>query len=320
MAVARTVIAALALVGVIGFTLSIWLLLLGAPDVALTLLLVEILTVVVAVPVLRRRPDLLPRAQHRAGTALAAGAAVLLGLAAGAGVWLMTGRTARSPAADYLLAEAEVATGGSNVVNTVLVDFRGLDTLGEIGVLVAAAVGLLALLGSLPDRRLRWFAPAELGVVTAGARVVVPSLVVAAALLFWRGHDQPGGGFIAGLVCGLALVLAQLVGWNVRLPRAGALLAVGLGIATVTGLLGLGVAGAFLEPIKVAVPLLDDGLTTSLLFDLGVLLVVLGLVRTAVARLEASADLGHDTAPEPAEVPDPAGQPSAEPAQQRQVV
>jgi multicomponent Na+:H+ antiporter subunit A len=299
MATVRSAIGALVLVGVVGFTVSIWLLLLGAPDVAFTLLLVEILTVVVAVPVLRGRPDLLPAPHGRRGTAVAAVGAVTVGLLAGGAVWLLTGRSAPSAAADYLLAEAETDTGGANVVNTVLVDYRGLDTFGEIGVLMAAALGLLVLLGHRRTAPLRWFGPGETPVLEVGARIVVPVLVLVAAVLFWRGHDLPGGGFIAGLVLGLAVVVARLVGWRLRLPPPAVLLAAGLGTATLTGLLGLLAAGSFLEPMKVAVAWSADGLTSSLLFDLGVVLVVLGLVQAAVDRLEAVETAAGPPVPEP---------------------
>jgi multicomponent Na+:H+ antiporter subunit A len=74
------------------------------------------------------------------------------------------------------------------------------------------------------------------------------------------------------------------------MPSPAVLLAAGLGTATVTGLLGFVLAGSFLEPVKVGVPWSADGLTSSLLFDLGVVLVVLGLVQTAVDRLDAARD------------------------------
>ncbi len=304
--VGRTV-AALVLVGVIGFALSVWLVLLGAPDVALTLLLVEILTVVVAVPVLRGRTDALPRSSRRS-TLSASAMAVAIGLAAGGAAWLLTGRRERSVAGDYLVSQAETDTGGANVVNTVLVDYRGLDTLGEIVVLFAAAAGLAVLLGRIPPQVARWFTPGESQVLAAGATVIVPALVVVGAVLFWRGHDEPGGGFIAGLTLGLALVVVRLARWQLRLPRSSTVLALGVGIATTTGLVGLAVAGSFLEPIKVSVPLLPEPLTSSLLFDLGVVLVVLGLVQTAIDRLEAAAAAGDampDTSSEAA--PDRAG-------------
>jgi multicomponent Na+:H+ antiporter subunit A len=116
-------------------------------------------------------------------------------------------------------------------------------------------------------------------------------------VLFWRGHDLPGGGFIAGLVFGLAVVVARRAGWRSLLPSPRVLLAVGLGTTTSTALLGLVVAGAFGEPLKASLPLLGDP-TTALLFDLGVVLVVLGLVSAAVDRLEAADDARVEPEPE----------------------
>ncbi len=308
---ARTPLAAMVGAGIIGLAISVWLLLLGAPDVALTLLLVEILTVVVAAPVLaglpRRKRVATAGIGRRQVSHLVAGvAAVVVGLAAGAVVWAFTGRRGPSDAATYYLAEAEEATGGSNVVNTILVDFRGLDTLGEIVVLGAAALGLLAAPVVIRSRG-RTNAPLAAGdlgraeqlVLRTGAVVVLPLLLVSAAVLFWRGHDEPGGGFIAGLVAGAALVVAQLSGIKVRLPSVTVLVGVGLLLAVGIGLVGLAVTGSFLEPMKIPLP--GDGyLTTSLIFDLGVFAVVIGLVNAALTRLVDPAE-GVPTTPQESE-------------------
>ncbi|MCB0915177.1 MAG: DUF4040 domain-containing protein [Actinobacteria bacterium] len=293
---ARSPLAALVGAGIVGLTLSVWLLILGAPDVALTLLLVEILTVVIAAPVLAGLPRRSgsrsePARRVRGSQRIAGVSALVVGLAAGAVVWAFTGRRGSSEAAEYYLAEAEEATGGSNVVNTILVDFRGLDTLGEVVVLAAAAGGLLAATrltskqrNQRPESAPGVLGPAEQLVLRTGSVVVLPLLLVAAAILFWRGHDEPGGGFIAGLLGGAALVVAHLAGLRPRLPRVTTLISTGLLLAIGVGLVGLGLAGAFLAPIKFSLPGLTD-LTTSLIFDLGVFLVVIGLVRAALTRL-----------------------------------
>ncbi len=286
---ARTAIAALVLAGFIGLVISVWLLLLGAPDVALTLLLVEILTVVVAAPVLAR----LPAQRDVSKPTRAAVSAIGVGLLSGLAVWAFTGRREPSMLSEYFLTQAEDLTGGMNVVNTILVDFRGLDTLGEITVLFAAALGLLAA-GALGVRGRAEMIGDTLGhggqvVLRVGARIVIPLLVIAAVVLFWRGHDEPGGGFIAGLVAGSALAVAGVSGIHVPLPRVTALLAAGLLIALLGSVIGLLAGGAVLQPIKVDVPVIGS-LTSSLIFDLGVFLVVVGLVRTALQRLDGLDD------------------------------
>ena len=282
---ARTTMPALVLAGFVGLIIAVWLILLGAPDVALTLLLVEFLTVVVAAPVLARLP------QHRdvGSPAKAAVAAGVVGIISGLAVWAFTGRRGPSELSVYFLTEAEEATGGTNVVNTILVDFRGLDTLGEITVLFAAALGLFAATNvtkrARHDALIEVFGPGEQAVLRVGARVVIPLLLLVTVVLFWRGHDEPGGGFIAGLTAGAAVAVAMIAGIRLRLPSAGTMLAVGLGTALASGLIGPLTGGAALAPVKVSVPVVGS-LTSSLIFDLGVLLIVVGLVRVALERLD----------------------------------
>src|SRR5699024_5613630 len=145
--VAPTRVSAIVVTGVVGFTTTLWYYVLGAADVALTQLLVEILTVLVMVLVLRRLPKRFRPASNRrrigAGAlALAAGAATTLG------VLLLTGRRPMSPAGQYFLSDGEDLTGGQNVVNTILVDFRALDTRGELTVLGVAGVAVAAILAA----------------------------------------------------------------------------------------------------------------------------------------------------------------------------
>jgi multicomponent Na+:H+ antiporter subunit A len=282
---ARSAIAALVLAGFVGLIIAVWLLLLGAPDVALTLLLVEFLTVVVAAPVLARLPV------HRdvGRSTIAAISAVVVGVISGLGVWAFTGRSGPSELSSYFLTQAEDLTGGTNVVNTILVDFRGLDTLGEVTVLFAAALGLLAAtavsIKARQDAVSEVLGIGERTVLRVGANIIVPLLIFAAIVLFWRGHDEPGGGFIAGLVAGAAVAVASISGIRLRLPGPVVLLASGLLIALISGLAGPLAGGAILEPVKVTLPLLGAQ-TSSLLFDLGVALIVVGLVRTALQRLD----------------------------------
>src|SRR5690606_24233257 len=88
----------------------------------------------------------------RVGRTTAAVFAVTAGLAAGGVTWVMTGRRERSPLADYYIEQAPEVTGGDNIVNTILVEFRALDTLGELAVLGMAGVALAAVLSTVRNR------------------------------------------------------------------------------------------------------------------------------------------------------------------------
>lgn len=295
----RSRIGAVAILGIIGFLIAGWFLLLGGVDLALTQMLVEILTVVVAVLVLRRLPDLFAPvgALRRWGTA---GIAVVLGLIAGAATLALTGRRDPTFAADWYVRETEEAAGGTNLVNSILVDFRGLDTFGEITVLAVAAVGLLALLrGEAPaDEKARTMdLPGDRTVLSTVSAILVPLIAAVALWLLWRGHYEPGGGFVAALVAALAVVIARLprsADAPSRLRPAG-LLAAGLIIAVASGVIGL-TQGSFLHPITGSIEIgpLYQGLTTSLIFDLGVFFAVLGLVAAALDRFTRGAVLSTD--------------------------
>jgi multicomponent Na+:H+ antiporter subunit A len=290
-AVARmsSTVGAVALLGAIGMLMTVWFLLAGAPDVALTLLLVEVLTAVVAAFVLRGLPPRFPVGTLR-GALGAAGLALVAGVAAAAGTLALAGPRGLSPVGQFYVDNAAPLTGGRNVVNTVLVDFRGLDTLGEISVLAAAGLGLLLLLPSQ-----RWGAlPAPYGRLLGPAyRVLAPTTLTLSAYLLLSGHNTPGGGFIAALVAGAAAMLGLLsrvrgdvrTGWP---PPSEPLLSGGLTVSVLVGLAAMIAGKAFLTPAKatVSLPLLGPvSLSTSLLFDVGVYLLVLGVMAAAVDRL-----------------------------------
>ncbi|BBF99001.1 MULTISPECIES: hydrogen gas-evolving membrane-bound hydrogenase subunit E [Pseudonocardia] len=313
--IARDRLTAVLAAGVVGFSVALWFFGLGAADVALTQLLVEVLTVAVIVLILRRLPRGFPRARGRDRRAvprvvLAVGA----GVAATTATLLMTGWRAPSAASVWFLAEAEGQTGGSNVVNTILVDFRALDTFGELVVLALAALVMTALLDARRSQPLQVPARPAAPVVDpranaiflrTAAKVLVPFLLLASVYVLLRGHNAPGGGFIGALVGASALVLAYLAApsdttGRVRLPF---LLVAGMGavVAAATGLLGL-LDGSFLRPLHADV--LGVHLSTALVFDVGVYLAVLGVV---VAGLNL---LGSPPADEPD--PDPPTERSAQ--------
>ena len=197
------------------------------------------------------------------------------------------------------------------MVNVILVDFRGYDTWGEITVLGIAGIGVLALLDGLRAHRPRadqslgdggrpWsFAEPPL-MLRQVARLILPLALVVTAYIFWRGHGLPGGGFIAGLITAVALVVQYMArgqGWAEGVLRAGGgtrytrWIGSGLLIATLTGI-GAFVLGrpyltsAHANPV---LPLLGEApLATAALFDLGVYITVVGATMLMLSALGAA--------------------------------
>ncbi|CAL9589729.1 Na(+)_H(+) antiporter subunit A [Streptomyces sp. enrichment culture] len=279
----RSALAAVALLGAVGLIVAVWFLLAGAPDVALTLLLVEVLTAMTAAFVLSGLSPRFPRPRRGVAAAALAGAA---GLVAALGTLALTGGRELSPAGAYFLEAAEPETGGRNVVNTILVDFRGLDTLGEASVLAAAALGLLLLLPGQPDGTAGGPRAPYGRVLGPAHRLLLPGIAGFSAYLFLRGHNEPGGGFSAALVAGTAVAFGYLAGrTGTRWLSPRPLLAAGLVLGAAVGLAATALGDPFLTPFTIPVP--GGVLSSPLLFDAAVYLMVLGLVVTVVDRLGA---------------------------------
>lgn len=141
----RNLLSAVITVGLVGMGLSILFLLLGAPDIAITQVVVEVIVVTVMIRVTTRTADE-ERGRPRSLAAVVAGVGavlVLVGAALAAFASLPAFGAARAVPADWYLAHAERATGATNVVTAILLDFRGYDTLGEVTVIVAAIAGAL---------------------------------------------------------------------------------------------------------------------------------------------------------------------------------
>lgn len=310
-------LAAVVSLSAVGIGITVQIFALGGPDVGLTQLLVEALTVLMIMLVLQKLPLRFGRSP-RWGQRAALATAVCAGAAAGLGAFALTGRRERSEIAEYYLTQGPEITHGYNVVNTILVEFRALDTLGELTVLGMAGVAIVAVLSTVRDRYLdpppekdRSFvpdpevplrgpgSPAERALHQAWGnavplqllvRVTAPLLLIISAILFWRGHNSPGGGFIAALVGSTIVALVYLSSARdqqvgpVRAPMV--LIGSGVTVAILTGLGGLVAEGSFLAPVS-----RDVGwtyLTSALLFDLGVYAAVLGLVMEAFNLLGAT--------------------------------
>lgn len=290
---------ALIVLGAVGLVVSLAFVQFSAPDLALTQLSVEIVTVVLLMLALYFLPQTSPRIsaawRHWRDGMLA----VCLGLGAAVlTLAVLTRDTANF--ADYFISQSVPGGGGTNVVNVILVDFRGFDTLGEITVLALAGLGIFALL-----QQLKVDAPATDGAGRAWAadthplllqtfsRVLFPLMWLVAAFIFLRGHNLPGGGFIAGLIAALAVVLQYMangMAWTTQRWRTDmhTWLGGGLMLATVTGLASMVFAYPFLTSahVHLHLPLVGDvGLASAMFFDAGVFLVVVGATVLALVEL-----------------------------------
>jgi multicomponent Na+:H+ antiporter subunit A len=294
-AVARSRVTALASVGVVGVGISVVFVLLGAPDLAMTQFLVDMLVVVVALLAMRLLPRIQPAERtpwyvrmRDAGIAIGVGgllATLLLAVIA---------TPLHREISDFYAAASVPQGFGSNIVNVILVDFRALDTLGEITVLAVAAIGAHALVrfhrmpaGLAP--------PGSSLILRTTTRFLFTLLMLYSLFLLLRGHDAPGGGFIGGLIAAGAFALYLMAygadGLRRLLPiPPRTLISAGLLVAVASGALAIVQRLPFLTARWTTVTFGPAGtpvkLGTPLLFDLGVYLVVIGFVLTLVLDLE----------------------------------
>jgi multicomponent K+:H+ antiporter subunit A len=289
---------ALIYLGVIGLVVSLTFGGLSAPDLLLTQLLVEVASILLLLLALH----FLPQRSARTDPPRRRWRDAIVALGAGVGVsaivYAVLSRPKPDSLAPWFLENAVPGAFGANAVNVILVDFRGFDTLGEITVLGLAAVIVAALLP-----RARTLPEAQPGddrsqMLEITARVMLPLVALVAVWFFLRGHNQPGGGFIGGLVLAIGLLLPYLgsgTAWVERrsLPSFEAWIGWGLACATLTGLTSLALGYPFLTSTYFApvLPVVDKlSIASAMFFDLGVFLTVAGAAMLALTRLGRLSD------------------------------
>ena len=109
----------------------------------------------------------------------------------------------------YYIDRGREETGATNIVTSVVVNYRGFDTLGEITVLFVAAIGLGAVLATRREKEKREIEPASL-VLYTGCRFLFPMILLFGAYIFIHGHLTPGGGFQGGAIIASAFLLVYL--------------------------------------------------------------------------------------------------------------
>jgi multicomponent K+:H+ antiporter subunit A len=294
---------ALITIGVVGIIVSLAFLYFSAPDLALTQISVEVVTVILMLLALNLLPKKMPRESSAARRWRDVVIACLGGLGLGALTWAMITRDG-STLSGYYLENSVPGGGGTNVVNVILVDFRGFDTFGEIIVLGIAATIIFALLdGALQGevgRKLAAWVPDQKRakdrhpmMLVIATRVMLPLALMVGAYIFLRGHNLPGGGFIAGLVVAIALIMQYMAsgfGWAAQRMRVDYHAMIGVGVLTAgaTGIVAWLADRPFLTSAfgHFDLPLIGGiELASAMAFDIGVFLTVIGATMLALASL-----------------------------------
>jgi multicomponent Na+:H+ antiporter subunit A len=338
---------AVVLVGVTGYGMAALFALQGAPDLAFTQVLVETVTLVAFVLVLRRLPARIGVAHPRRRRSwLRIILAVGVGLTMAVVAMIALGSRIADPISLDLAGMAYQGGHGKNVVNVTLVDIRGWDTMGELSVIIVAATGVASLIfldrrtDDLPrpprtsgrkgflmrqrpvteparprgrslgddeteETRLAWLlagrtlAPENRSILLeVTVRLLFHSIIVVSLFVLFSGHNAPGGGFAGGLVAGMALVARYLAGGRYELGAAvtidaGKLLGTGLVLAVGTALAPLFFGVDALTSTWVEGELGALGhveFVSSTIFDVGVYLVVIGLVLDVLRSLGGEVD------------------------------
>ncbi|MDQ0632151.1 multicomponent Na+:H+ antiporter subunit A [Arthrobacter pascens] len=357
---------AVLMVSVTGYGVALMFALQGAPDLALTQMLVETIILVAFVLAMRSLPAEL---RDRTGGKYRV-VRVIIGLAFGttmvfAAIQAMGSRVAAPVSLDFPHLAYE-GGGGLNIVNVTLVDIRAWDTFGEISVLALAATGVASLIfirgrgdrirasstiaegtvgrhtgvdpGSRDAAALaisrkfasstrdawivagRTLAPERRSIIfEVVTRLIFHSLIVFSLYLLLAGHNFPGGGFAGGLTAGLALATRYLAGGRFELREAtpisaGTLLGIGLATAAASGVVPLLLGGQVFQSaiIELWLPVFGNiKFVTSTIFDIGVYIVVVGLVLDVLRSLGAEIDEHfEEQATAPPEEQEPQGVPA----------
>ena len=290
---------ALIALSVVGLVMVLAFARFSAPDLALTQLAVEMVTIILLLLAL----NFLPQQDQAESSPLRCGRDLLLSLTIGSGMGLLTWAVLTRPYAsisEFFMTNSLPGGGGANVVNVILVDFRGFDTMGEITVLAIAAVGIYSLLdnlclanGTLHGIGRRLAPERQSLILTQITRFLLPMALLVSVYLFLRGHNAPGGGFIAGLTTAIALILQYMasgIAWTHRQWQRNyhKTIALGLFIAATTGIGSWLFQHPFLTSTfgHFQLPLFGEfELATAMLFDLGVYFTVVGAIMLILATL-----------------------------------
>lgn len=288
----------LMMLSVVGLMVSLIFIHFSAPDLAMTQLVVEVVSIILMILALFFMPQRIPKASSGGRVARDILLAGFVGGIVGSLNYAILTRPTNS-ISEFFLANSVPGGGGTNVVNVILVDFRGFDTLGEITVLAIAAAGIHKLLNNLRpfmpssdvDGR-PWHRVKHPLLVQTVSQAILPLALMVSVYIFLRGHNLPGGGFIAGLITAAAMILQYMangVDWvKHRFDyNYQTLASVGVMIALFTGLGSWFFGKNFLTSwfAHMHWPIVGEfEIATAILFDLGVYLTVIGATLMILAN------------------------------------
>jgi multicomponent K+:H+ antiporter subunit A len=295
----RARMVSLLMLSIVGLMVSVAFTRFSAPDLALTQLAVEVATIILLMLALFFLPQHTPRESSSLRILRDLGIASTLGVVIASICYALLTRPLDS-ISDFFIANAKTGGGGTNVVNVILVDFRGFDTLGEITVLGIAALGIFKVLSKIPlfmpasDGEGRPWAKERHPILLASiSQSLLPLALLVSAYIFLRGHNLPGGGFIAGLVTSIAFILQYMAygskwiseRFDVNYRK---IIASGLAIALFTGV----GSWFFNKPFLTTwfdyfdIPFIGKTeLASAIVFDLGVYITVVGATLMILASL-----------------------------------
>lgn len=295
----RQRLVALIAISVVGLVLSIAFARFSAPDLALTQLAVEVATVILLMLALFFLPKKTASESAPSRVVRDLGiAAAFGGLVATINYIFIT--QPLDSISEFYLANSKTGGGGTNAVNVILVDFRGLDTLGEILVLGIAALGIFKMLArirlampSSDEKGRPWSTDRYPPIVSMVSQALLPLALLVSFYIFLRGHNMPGGGFIAGLITAVAMIqqyIAHGVEWIKPRVKVDYQNLIGLGvlIAAFTGVASWGFGYPFMTTWfdYFDIPFIGEiELASALVFDLGVYLTVVGATLMILAHL-----------------------------------
>jgi multicomponent K+:H+ antiporter subunit A len=304
----------------------------SAPDLALTQLTVEVVTVVLILLGLRWLPKRVGVSDVNILSLTRRSRDFIIVILVGVGMSLLSyfvmTRPAPQSSSNTFLEKAYTEGGGTNVVNVILVDFRGFDTFGEIAVLGIVALVVYALLRRFRPAPASVENPEQQDTSTAEGsdwplpdvedkatgyffipsvimRMLFPVIALISVYFVMRGHNQPGGGFVGGLIMSVAIILQYMAGgttWVEKRLNLHSQAWIG------AGLLCAGIAGAgswwFGYPFLTShsphpvLPIIGEvPLPSAFVFDLGVFLLVVGATTLILIALAHQSVRSHRVAP-----------------------